>query len=167
MAKTLAFQSLPLPLGLPGWILSFFSPAHSLTEGDATKTKLEVPENQIKLHLLSSVSIHLSYSLPRQIACLTVCKLSIFLRWCETRLDNKSRLDKRHIPAGVAQARAIYYFLKNFFSFPWNTFWFSSFWLNPYLTLYKLYNLLCFTTPEYSIESNNQAVPCLPNKFEN
>jgi len=59
MAKTLAFQSLPLPFGLPS-LAEFFIFAHSLTEGDATNTKLEAPENQIKLHLLSSVSIHFS-----------------------------------------------------------------------------------------------------------
>ena len=50
MAKTLAFQSLPLPFGLPS-LAEFFIFAHSLTEGDATKTKLEVSKNKIKLHL--------------------------------------------------------------------------------------------------------------------
>jgi hypothetical protein len=55
MAKTLAFQSLPLPFGLP-CLAEFFFFLHSLTEGDATKTKLEVSKNQIKLHLLPSIS---------------------------------------------------------------------------------------------------------------
>ena len=46
------------PIPSPSFLIALSG--YSLTEGDATNTKLEAPENQIKLHLLSSVSIHFS-----------------------------------------------------------------------------------------------------------